>query len=103
MPATILAVAEVADGSLTKLSTEVATLARSLADAAGGRAVGLVVDAAPGAAAAELASFVPRVVAVTNPATAGETAAPHVAAEVARTSSWVPPPTAGTSPASSWA
>ena len=52
MPATILAVAEVADGALTKLSTEVATLARTLADAAGGTAIGLVVDAAPDAAAA---------------------------------------------------
>ena len=36
----ILAVAEVADGALTKLSTEVATLARALAEAAGGTAVG---------------------------------------------------------------
>lgn len=84
MPPTILAVAEVADGSLTKLSTEAATLARSLADAAGGSELGLVVDAAPEEAASELAAFVGRVVSVANPATAGETVAPHVAAEVAR-------------------
>ena len=67
MPAAILAVAEVADGTLTKLSTEVATLARGLADAAGGTAIGLVVDAAPDAAAAQLAAFVPRVIAVDQP------------------------------------
>ncbi len=84
MPVTILAVAEVADGTLTKLSTEVATLARQLADAAGGSAVGLVVDASPGAAADAMAAFVPRVVAVTNPAVADEVTAPHIAAEVAR-------------------
>ena len=84
MPATILAVAEVADGSLTKLSTEVATLARRLAEASGGSALGLVLDASPEGPAAALAAFVPRVVAVTAPATAGEVAAPHVAAEVAR-------------------
>jgi electron transfer flavoprotein alpha subunit len=84
MAPTILAVAEVADGALTKLSTEVATLARTLAEQAGGTAFGLVVDAAPGGAAAELATFLPRVLAVTNGAVAGEVPAPHVAAEVAR-------------------
>src|SRR4051812_49750994 len=84
MPPRILAVAEVAEGSLTKLSTEVATVARKLAEAAGGEAVGLVVDAAPDQAAAELATYVPKVVAVTNPALSNEVAAPHVAAEVAR-------------------
>src|SRR6186997_3255993 len=84
MPPVILAVAEVADGAPTKLSTEVATLARSLAEAAGGTAVGLVVDASPDAAAQELAGYVPRVVSVANPATADQVAAPHVAAEVVR-------------------
>jgi electron transfer flavoprotein alpha subunit len=84
MPALILAVAEVADGAPTKLSTEVATLARELADAAGGTAVGLVVDVAPDAAAAQLAAFLPRVIAVANPALTGEVAAPHVAGEVVR-------------------
>jgi electron transfer flavoprotein alpha subunit len=78
----ILAVAEVADGALTKLSTEVATVARALAEEAGGEALGLVVDAAPDGAAADLAAYLPRVVSVANPATAGEVVAPHVSAEV---------------------
>ncbi len=84
MPVLILAVAEVADGSLTKLSTETATLARSLAGASGGEAVGLVVDVAPDAAAAELATYLPRVVAVSSAALGAEVPAPHVAAEVVR-------------------
>ncbi|MEW6224483.1 MAG: electron transfer flavoprotein subunit alpha/FixB family protein [Chloroflexota bacterium] len=84
MPPLILAVGEVADGTLTRLSTEVATLARSLAEAAGGSAVGLVVDAAPDAAAAELAMYLPRVVAVASPDTAGEVWAPRAVAEVRR-------------------
>ena len=84
MAPVILAVAEVADGTLTKLSTEIATLARQLADQAGGSAVGLVVDAAPDGAAAELATYVPRVVAVTAPSVASEVWAPHAAAEVRR-------------------
>ncbi|MEW5991444.1 MAG: electron transfer flavoprotein subunit alpha/FixB family protein [Chloroflexota bacterium] len=60
-----------ADGSISKLSTEVATLARSLADAAGGDAVGIVVGTDPGRAAAELAAFLPRVIAVADPGLAG--------------------------------
>lgn len=84
MPAVILAVAEVVDGALTKLSTEVATLARVLAEAGAGTAVGLVVDPAPAEAAGQLAAFVPRVIAVTNPALTGEVAAPHVAGEIVR-------------------
>jgi electron transfer flavoprotein alpha subunit len=84
MPATILAVAEVADGALPKLSTEVATLARGLAEAAGGTAIGLVVDAAPYVAAGQLAAFLPRVISVTNPALNGEVAAPHVVGEIVR-------------------
>jgi electron transfer flavoprotein alpha subunit len=84
MPPTILALAEVADGNLTRLSAEVATLARSLAEESGGSAVGLVVDADPAAAAAELAAYLPRVVAVTEPALAAAVPAPHVLAEVRR-------------------
>ncbi len=83
MPARILAVAEVADGELTKLSTEVATLARTLAEAAGGTALGLVVDPAPDGPATALAAFLPRVLAVTCEAASGEVPAPHVAAAVA--------------------
>jgi len=59
------------DGSLAKISTEVATLARALAEGSGGEAVGLVVAAEPDAAAKELARFLPRVLAVTEPAAAG--------------------------------
>jgi electron transfer flavoprotein alpha subunit len=84
MAPVILAVGEVADGTLTRLSTEIATLARQLADQAGGSAVGLVVDAAPDGAAAELATYLPRVVAVTAPAVASEVWAPHAAAEARR-------------------
>src|SRR4051794_14480136 len=84
MAARILAVAELADGTLTKLSTEVATLARTLADAAGGEALGLVVDATPDAAAREMATYLPRVIAVSAPAAADEVLAPHLAAEIAK-------------------
>ena len=68
MAGTIWVVAEVgADGSLAKSSTEVATLARTLADAAKTSAAGIVVAADPRAAAEELATYLPRVVAVTEP------------------------------------
>lgn len=87
MPPVILAIAEVADGSLTRLSTEVATLARTLAGEAGGQALGLVVDADPAvaaSAAAELAAFLPRVLAVAEPALSSAVPAPLVLAEVRR-------------------
>ena len=58
------------DGSLAKISTEVATLARQLGETASRDVVGVVVGADPAAAAKELARFVPRVLAVTEPATA---------------------------------
>jgi electron transfer flavoprotein alpha subunit len=80
----IIAVGEVADGALTKLSAEVAALARTLAEASGGTAIGLLVDADPDAAAAELATYLPRVVAVTSAQAGSETWAPHAATEVAR-------------------
>jgi electron transfer flavoprotein alpha subunit len=59
-----------ADGSLARISTEVATLARSLAEAGGQETAGVVVAADPAAAAAELATYLPRVLAVTEPAAA---------------------------------
>ena len=71
------------DGSLAKISTEVATLARSLAEAAGSEVVGIVVASDPTAAATELASFVPRVLAVTEPATAEHAAGTIVAQRIA--------------------
>ncbi len=84
MAPVIVAIGEVADGQLTRLSTEVATLARSLAAGAGGSAVGLVVDAAPTAAATELAGYLERVVAVTSPESGSEVWAPRAVAEIRR-------------------
>ena len=69
---TIWVVAETnADGSLAKSSTEVATLARTLAEAADSEAAGIVVAADPKAAAEELAGYVGRVVAITEPSADG--------------------------------
>jgi electron transfer flavoprotein alpha subunit len=62
------------DGSLARISTEVATLARSLGEAAGREVVGVVVAAEPAAAAGELAAYLPRVLAVADPATADHAA-----------------------------
>ncbi|HTK44000.1 MAG TPA: electron transfer flavoprotein subunit alpha/FixB family protein [Patescibacteria group bacterium] len=60
-----------ADGSLAKGSTEVATLARTLADSAGTSAAGLVIAADPKAAAEELAAYLPRVVSIVEQAAEG--------------------------------
>jgi electron transfer flavoprotein alpha subunit len=60
-----------ADGTLARSSTEIATLARTLADAAGGSAAAIVVAADPKVAADELAGYVSRVVAVAEPAAEG--------------------------------
>jgi electron transfer flavoprotein alpha subunit len=59
-----------ADGGLARISTEVATLARTLAGEAGQDVVGIVVAADPAAAASELARYLPRVLAVAEPAAA---------------------------------
>ncbi len=59
-----------ADGTLARISTEVATLARTLAEASGQDVAGVVVAADPAAAAAELATYLPRVLAVSEPAAA---------------------------------
>ncbi len=73
-----------ADGSLAKLSTEVATLARALASEGGDGAVtGVVVGADPTAAATELAGYVTSVIAVTEPATADHAAGTIVAERLA--------------------
>jgi electron transfer flavoprotein alpha subunit len=58
---------------LARLSTEVATLARALATAGGHAVTGIVVAADPGAPAAELARYLPRVIAISEPA-AGDAA-----------------------------
>jgi electron transfer flavoprotein alpha subunit len=59
-----------AEGGLARISTEVATLARTLAEAAGQDVAGIVVAADPAPAAAELANYLPRVLAVAEPAAA---------------------------------
>jgi electron transfer flavoprotein alpha subunit len=65
--ATIWAVAETnPDGSLAKSSTELGTLARTLAEAAGATAAGVVAASDPSAAANELAKYVGRVVAISD-------------------------------------
>jgi electron transfer flavoprotein alpha subunit len=71
------------DGSLAKISTEVATLARVLGEVGGRDVVGVVVAADPTAAATELAGFVPRVLAVTEPAMADHAAATIVGQRLA--------------------
>jgi electron transfer flavoprotein alpha subunit len=75
-----------ADGSLAKGSAELATLARSLAEAAGEGAVaaGIVVAADPAAAARELARYVGRVVAVGEPLAADHAWGQPAAARVAQ-------------------
>jgi len=62
-----------ADGSLARISAEAATLARSLAAAAGAGSVarGIVIAADSGPAAEQLAGYLPEVVAVTDEAAAG--------------------------------
>ncbi len=73
-----------ATGELARISTEVATLGRSLAAASGKDLVGIVVAADPAAAAADLAAYVPSVRSVSDPAAGGHAwatiAAPHIAA-----------------------
>ncbi len=59
-----------AEGGLARISTEVATLGRSLAEAAGADVTGIVVAADPQAASQELATYLPRVFAVTEPSAA---------------------------------
>ena len=56
------------DGGLARLSGEVATLARELGATSGRDVVGIVVAAEPGAAADELAGYVPLVLSITDPA-----------------------------------
>ncbi len=65
MAATLWVVGEVADGHLARIGAELATLGRTLARSAGREVVGIVVDEAPEAAAAELAAYLPQVIAVT--------------------------------------
>jgi electron transfer flavoprotein alpha subunit len=72
-----------ADGSLARISTEVATLARALGEASGREVVGIVVAADPGTAADELGRYVPRVVTLAEPATAEHAAGTIVGQRIA--------------------
>jgi len=54
------------DGGLARLSAEVATLARELAETIGRDALGIVVAAEPAVPASSLAAYLPRVLAVTE-------------------------------------
>jgi electron transfer flavoprotein alpha subunit len=71
------------DGSLAKISTEIATLGRRLGEEAGRDVVGVVVAADPAAPAAELAAYLPRVLAIMEPATADHAAATIVGERLA--------------------
>jgi len=59
------------DGTLAKSATELATLARDLAAQAKVDATGIVIAADPAPAAKELATYLPRVVAVAEPLASG--------------------------------
>jgi electron transfer flavoprotein alpha subunit len=72
-----------ADGALAKISTEVATLARSLAEAGGTGVSGVVMAADPRPAADELARYLATVQAVTEPLTAENVVATIVADRLA--------------------
>ena len=75
------------DGGLARISAEAATLVRDLAATAGRDAVGIVIAPDPAAAAAELATYLPVVWAITDAAAADHAwsavAAGHVAALLA--------------------
>jgi electron transfer flavoprotein alpha subunit len=72
------------DGSLAKISTEVATLARSLAgDAASADVTGIVIAKDPAGAAKELATYVPKVWTVAEPLTGDHAAGMIVAQRMA--------------------
>ena len=80
MAGALWVVGEVVDGHLARIGSELGTLGRALAAAAGQDVVGIVVDAAPEVAAHELAAFVPHTIALSAPE-AGERAAAGVIAE----------------------
>jgi electron transfer flavoprotein alpha subunit len=87
MPGTLWVIAETApDGRLARISAEVATLARGLAASAGLDVTGIVVapPASAAAVAAELATYLPRVIAVEAPAAETSPAAVVVAGAAAR-------------------
>ncbi|MBI3751248.1 MAG: electron transfer flavoprotein subunit alpha/FixB family protein [Chloroflexi bacterium] len=82
-----------ADGSLAKSSGELATLARSLSEAGAGQAAGVLVAADAGAAAQELATYLPRVVAISDAGLAGHAWGQPAAARIAAALADEPPGT----------
>jgi electron transfer flavoprotein alpha subunit len=91
MAGSIWVIAEVADGDLARITTEVATAAREIADQGSRDVVGVVVGADPAKPAEELARFVPRVLAITDPVTEGHASATVVAERVAALAAAEPP------------
>jgi len=81
--AAIWAVAELAGGRPTRLSLELATLARQLAQASGGTATVVAVGSGAAGAAKELAALGPRVIAVEAPTEGDRPAASVVAPRLA--------------------
>jgi electron transfer flavoprotein alpha subunit len=71
------------DGSLARISTEVATLVRGLVDGSDQEATGIVIAPDPAGAAQELATYLPRVVAVNEPVAADRPLSMVVAERVA--------------------
>jgi electron transfer flavoprotein alpha subunit len=87
--AAVWAIGELADGSPTRLTLELATLARRLAEAAGGEARSVIVGAGAAAAGEQVAAYGPDVLAVevdTANRPAAGVVAPRVAALVAERS-----------------
>jgi electron transfer flavoprotein alpha subunit len=72
------------DGGLARISTEVATLVRGLGEANKAEVTGVVVAADPSTAANELASYVPRVLAITDAAAADHAWSAAAARHIAR-------------------
>jgi len=72
------------DGGLARISTEVATLVRSLGESNDADITGLVVAADPAKAAAELATYVPRVLAITDAEAADHAWSAAAARHIAR-------------------
>jgi electron transfer flavoprotein alpha subunit len=83
MAGSIWVLGEATETGLAKISGDVATLARTLADAAGSSVVGVVAGTAPAAASAALAAFVPDVLALTVPGADGHALVPAVAPSLA--------------------
>jgi electron transfer flavoprotein alpha subunit len=83
MAGTLWVIGEPAGDGLARVSGEVATLARTLGEAAGAEVVGVVAGADPAGAAGELAGFLPRVLTLTEPAAANRVTAAAIAGRLA--------------------